>query len=221
MIQDSFKIMNKFLSLFALLLIFTVSVFAQNSKGIDTQNNKIREDNDATNKTTSRSNDVSRTFSFGKDKTVTRERLDNPFIMNSRRDILINSIVTVLKEKRMIVDESASRFNDGLIVSQPFTFAKGSIITKNELNRYANVPDTDQVWTRGRYTLTIDVQSIDGIRNKVFVTANVEGRSENGIFSEWSTLDSAGIVEDEFLVSLIDYVGGTKPEGILRPKNKN
>lgn len=194
---------------------------AQEKKGVDTQNKEIREQNDVTTKTTSRDNDVTRTFSFGKGKTVTRERLDNPFQLNSRRDILINSIISVLKEQRLIVDEAASKFDDGFIVSQPYTFAKGAIITKNELNRYAVIPDTDQIWTRGRYTLTIDVQSIDGIRNKVYVTANVEGRAENGIFSEWSTLQSSGIAEDEFLVKLIDYVGGTKPEGILKPKKNN
>lgn len=213
--------MKNLFSILAILLFTTASVFAQSTKGVDTQNKTIREDNDATNKTTRRSNDVSRTFSFGKGKTVTRDKLDNPFIMNSRRDILINSIQTVLKEMRMIVDDSASKFNDGLIVSQPKIFAKGSIITKNELSRYAYVPDTNQVWTRGRYSLTVDVQSIDGIRNKVFVTANVEGRSENGIFSEWSTLESTGIIEDEFLVKLIDYVGGSKPEGVLRTKKRD
>lgn len=206
-----------------LALIFSATAFAsaQTSKGVDTQTNKIREESNTTNKTTQRDNDVTRTFSFGKDKTVVRERLDNPFQMNARRDILINSIVSVLKDGRMIVDEAASKFDEGLIVSQPYTFAKGAIITKNELNRYAVVPASDQVWTRGRYTLTIDVQSIDGIRNNIYVTANVEGRSENGIFSEWSTLQSTGIAEDEFLVKLIDYMGGTKPEGILKPKKTN
>ncbi|MDQ3633984.1 MAG: hypothetical protein ACR2MD_13380 [Aridibacter sp.] len=205
----------------AVIIMLSAFAIAQEKKGVDTQNKEIREQNDVTTKTTSRDNDVTRTFSFGKGKTVTRERLDNPFQLNSRRDILINSIISVLKEQRLIVDEAASKFDDGFIVSQPYTFAKGAIITKNELNRYAVIPDTDQIWTRGRYTLTIDVQSIDGIRNKVYVTANVEGRAENGIFSEWSTLQSSGIAEDEFLVKLIDYVGGTKPEGILKPKKNN
>ncbi len=204
------------ISVFLLSVTFT---FAQKSKGIDTQNNKIRQENDTANKTTRRENDVSRTFSFGKGKTKTRDKLPNPYQINSRRNILVNNIVNVLKEKRMIVDESASKFNEGLVVSQPFIFSKGAIITKNELNRYAIVPNTDQIWTRGRYTLTIDVQSIDGIKNNVYVTAKVEGRSENGLFSEWSTLQSSGIIEDEFLVKLIDYVGGKTPEGILKTKN--
>ncbi|MGI8668603.1 MAG: hypothetical protein ACR2J3_02015 [Aridibacter sp.] len=205
----------------AILLMLSLFAAAQEKKGVDTQNKEIREQNDVTTKTTRRDHDVSRTFSFGKGKTVTREKLDNPFELNARRDILISSIVSVLKDSRLILDEAASRFDDGLIISQPFTFAKGAIITKNELNRYAVVPDSDQIFTRGRYTLTIDVRSIDGIKNNVFVTANVEGRAENGIFSEWSTLESSGIAEDEFLVKLIDYVGGKKPEGILKSKKNN
>lgn len=213
--------MKKIFISFTILLMVSAFAVAQEKKGVDTQNKEIREQNDVTTKTTRRDHDVSRTFSFGKGKTVTREKLDNPFILNARRDILISSIISVLKEKRLIIDEAASKPNDGLIVSQPYTFAKGAIITKNELSRYADIPETDQVWTRGRYTLTIDVQSIDGIRNKVYVSANVEGRSENGIFSEWSTLQSSGIAEDEFLVKLIDYVGGSKPDGILKPKKNN
>ena len=152
-------------------------------------------------------------------KTKTRERIANPYRLNGRRNILVNSIVNVLKEKRMIVDESASKFNEGLVVSQPFIFAKGAIITKNELSRYAIIPNSKQIWTRGRYTLTIDVQSIDGIQNNIYVNAKIEGRSENGLFSEWSTLQSSGNIEDEFLIKLIDYVGGKAPEGILKPKN--
>lgn len=211
--------MKKSITILVFFLLSSAVIFAQHSKGVDTQNNKIREENDVTNKTTSRENDVSRTFSFGKDKTKTRERLDNPFQINGRRDILVSSIISVLKEKRIIVDEAASKFNEGLVITQPYTFAKGAIITKNELNRYAIIPATDQIWTRGRYTLTLEVQPIDGIRNNVYVTANVEGRAENGIFSEWSTLQSSGIAEDEFLVKLIEYTGGTKPEGILKTKN--
>ena len=84
-----------------------------------------------------------------------------------------------------------------------FVFSKGVILTTNELNRYADVPGNEQVWTRGRYSLVIDVKSIDGIQNDVLVSAKVEGRSENGIFSEWSTLSSSGEAEEEFLSQLV------------------
>ena len=126
----------------------------------------------------------------------------------------------VLKERKIIVDESASRLSDGIIVTQPFVFAKGAIITRNELSRYA-ILSGDTPWTRGRYTLTIEVQSIDGIQNNVSVLAKVEGRAENGLISEWSTLQSTGVAEDEFLAKLVEMVTGTTPERILNTKPDN
>ena len=78
-------------------------------------------------------------------------------------------------------------------------------------------PETGQIWTRGRYTLTVDVHSLDGIRNRVSITAKIEGRSENGLFSEWSTLQSSGVAEDEFLALLVTAVGGNADDEGRRP----
>lgn len=193
---------NILLSIF-LICFISIPLFAQTQKGIDTQTKTIRQKSDVTDK----GNNVGRSWSFGKGKTKVRKKLPNPYPINARRDILVNSIINSLKENKVIIDESASKFKEGLIVTKPYTFSKGAIITKTELNRYAVIPATDQVWTRGRYTLTVEVQSIDGIRNNLSVTAKVEGRSENGIFSEWSTLQSSGTAEDEFLVTLIENLG--------------
>ena len=198
--------------LFVIFLASTVSA----QKGVDPQTQKIRREAEKTNK----GNDVSRSFDWGKDKTKTREMLANPYRMNSRRDVLVNMIIEVLKERKIIVDESASRLGDGIVVTQPFVFAKGAVITRNELARYA-VLSGDTPWTRGRYTLTIEVQSIDGIQNNVSVLAKVEGRAENGLVSEWSTLQSTGVAEDEFLVKLVEMVTGATPEGILNTKPDN
>lgn len=190
-------------------IVCAASAFSQTQqKGIDTQTQKIKED---ANKTT-RSNDVSRSWNFGKDKTKIRERLDNPIRLNARRDVLIENIIEVLKEQKIIVDEAASRLKDGIIVTQPFTFAKGSVITRTKLAQYAVLPNSDTAWTRGRFTLTIEVQSIDGIQNNVSVTAKVEGRSENGMISEWTTLQSSGEVEEEFLTKLVELQTGVSPD---------
>ncbi len=78
-----------------------------------------------------------RSISWGKDKTKVRERLANPYKMNSRRDVLVENVVDILKNNKLIVDESASRMKEGIVVTQPFIFAKGAVITRNELNRYA------------------------------------------------------------------------------------
>ena len=204
----------KYFFQFLLLIFLASTVSAQ--KGIDPQTQKIRDEANKTNK----GNDVSRSFDWGKDKTKTREMLPNPYKMNSRRDVLVNNVIEVLRERKIIVDESASRLGDGVIVTQPFVFAKGAVITRNELSRYA-VLSGDTAWTRGRFTLTIEVQSIDGIQNNVSVLAKVEGRAENGLISEWSTLQSTGVAEDEFLVKLVEMVTGTTPEGILDTKPDN
>lgn len=199
--------MRKILLSATLVAATAFSVAAQ--KGVDEQNKKIQEN---TNKTTQNTNNNGgqnggRTIDWG-GKSRSRERLDNPYRLASRRDQLVESVIDVLQEKKIIVDEASSRMKDGIIVTQPFVFAKGAVISKNELNRYAELPFSDSSWTRGRYTLTIEIQSIDGIQNNVSVTAKVEGRAENGLQSEWTTLQSKGVAEDEFLKKLVEAVTG-------------
>lgn len=208
----------KYFFQFLFVLLLASSVTAQ--KGVDNQTKKIREEGNKTTNANRGNESSNRSFDWGKGKTKTRGRLDNPYKMNSRRDILVNTIIEVLKEKKLIIDESASRINEGIIITQPFVFAKGAVITRNELSRYAILPG-ETAWTRGRYTLTIEVQSIDGIQNNVYVLAKVEGRSENGLISQWSTLESTGIAEDEFLIKLVELVTGTSPDGVLDTKPQN
>lgn len=206
--------MKKILFPIGLILLCSVASFAQ--KGVDDQNKKIQED--TTNKSTQNTgNNNSNTgsgnsWNWGAGKTKVRDRLDNPYRMNARRDVLIENVVDALQERKIIVDDSASRPKDGIIVTQPFIFAKGAVITRNELSRYAVLPASDTSWTRGRYTLTIEIQSIDGIQNNVSVTAKVEGRSENGLQSEWTTLQSSGAAEEEFLSKLVEIVTGVSPD---------
>lgn len=199
--------MKKILFAIAGLFISFSAAFAQQpQKGIDNQTQKIKED---TNKTTQQDKNVSRSWDFGRDKTKVRAPLANPYKLNSRRDVLVETITDVMESMKILVDDAASRPKDGIIVSQPYVFAKGAVITKSELVRYAILPFSDASWTRGRFTLTIEVQSIDGIQNNVSVTAKVEGRSENGFMSEWTTLQSSGEAEDEFMVKLVEAVTGT------------
>ena len=200
--------MKRFIYLIFTAAIFSSGAFAQ--KGIDTQTQKIKQEGNKTIQTNGSTVPGSgRSLSWGADKTKTRAPLANPYRLNARRDVLIANVIDILKEKKLIVNESASRLKDGMIVTDPFVFAKGAVITRNELNRYAVLPSSDTSWTRGRYTLTIEVLSIDGIQNNVSVTAKVEGRSENGLVPEWTTLQSSGAAEDEFLVKLVESVTGT------------
>jgi len=194
----------------AIILTFAVSGFGQTStqKGIDTQTQKIKEDAGKTTQTTTTNSGDGRSLDWGKGKTKVRQRLANPYKMNSRRDVLIETIRDVMESMKILIDDTVSRPTDGIIVSQPFVFAKGSVITRSELSRYAVLPYSDSSWTRGRFTLTVEVQSIDGIQNNVSVTAKVEGRSENGLMSEWTTLQSSGSAEEEFLIKLVESVTG-------------
>jgi len=203
--------MPRILFSIAFLVLVNTGVFAQVTpqvKGIDTQTQKIKDD---TNKATSRSTDATKSINWGKDKTPVRERLPNPYRLTSRRDVLIETIKNVLKDKQIIVDEASSRLNDGIIVTQPFQFAKGPVITQNELKRYGVIEFADNTWSKGRYMLTIEVQSIDGIQNTVSVNAKIEGLAGRGLGSEWTTVQSSGVAEEEFLLKLVEAVTGKSP----------
>ena len=193
--------------IFVLSALFAVNSYAQ--KGVDTQTKKIKSD---TNKTTSRENDASRSFDWGKGKTKVRDRLDNPYRFTARRDALVESVLQALREQNIVLDEAASRVKDGVLITQPYVFAKGPVTSSSELSRYALISTSDSAWTRGQYTLTIEVQPVDGVRNNVSVTAKVEGRAGNGLTSEWTTVQSSGLAEDEFLAKLVELITGNSPD---------
>ncbi len=186
-------------------VLFALDSVGAAQKGIDTQTQKIKE---TTNKTTSRESDATRSFDWGKGKTQVRERLANPYRLASRRDVLVETIKQVLRDNKFVVDEASSRFSDGIIVTQPFQFAKGPVLAQSELLRYAILQTSDTAWSRARYTLVIEVQSIDGVQNNVTVNAKVEGRSGTGLGSEWTTLQSSGLAEDEILKLIVEAVTG-------------
>jgi hypothetical protein len=192
------------------VFIFAAAAFGQ--KGVDPQTQEIRREIEKTNTGNNTGAPPARSFDWGKGKTKERQALPNPYRMNSRRDVLLSSIREVLKERKILIDEAASRPADGILVTQPFVFAKGAVISQNEISRYALLDTSGSIWTRGQYTLTIEVQSIDGVQNNVSVTAKVEGRSGNGLGSEWTTLQSSGVAEDEFLAKLVETVTGISPD---------
>lgn len=188
-----------------ILFCLTVASVAYAQKGIDTQTQKIKDEG---NKTTSRPTDVSRSFDWGKGKTPVRERLANPYKLNARRDVLLENIREALKEKKLVIDEQSSRPADGIIITQPFVFGKGPVISQSELRRYGILEFEDTAWSRAQYSLTIEVQSIDGIQNNVSVIAKVEGRAGNGMTTEWVPVRSSGLAEEEFLTKLVTAVTG-------------
>jgi hypothetical protein len=186
-------------------------VVAGQGKGIDSQTQKINQDS---NKTTSRPNDASRSIDFGKGKTKAREHIANPYRFSAPRDRLINAVLAVLKDQKIVVDETACRMSEGFICTQPYVFSRGAVITTNELNRYSVVPGTESSWSGGRYTLSIEIQPIDGVQSSVSVTARVEGKAKNGMLTEWTSLPSSGEAEEEFLTKLVALVTGKSVDGV-------
>ena len=208
----------KYATYFAIALLIGItgtSAFGQ-GKGVDSQNQKI---SDTSSKGAAGKNGAKQDtgtsgsgINFGKDKTPSTVLLPNPYRLTARRDVLIKTITDLMRDRKLIVDDAASKPGEGIIVSQPYTFIKGAVVTQSELSRYANVENADaRGWTRGRYTLTVEVQPIDGGASNVSVNAKIEGRTDGPTGAEWITLQSTGVAEQDFLGALIETVTGSTP----------
>lgn len=203
--------------LFALLVIVvtTASAFGQ-GKGVDPQNQRNTDNSSnraAGNNGTKQ--DVGTTGSginFGKEKAAPIIALPNPYRLTARRDAIIKAVAEVMRDRKLIIDDATSKPDEGIIVSQPYTFIKGAVVTQSELYRYANIDNSNaRSWTRGRYTITVEVQPIDGTSANVSVNAKIEGRTDGATGAEWTTLQSTGYAEQDFLSALIENMTGSTP----------
>jgi hypothetical protein len=192
------------------------AVFAQ-GKGVDKNNERVRDtggSRTAGSNGTKTDTGTGRGFDWGRDKSPETPRLDNPYRFTARRDAILTAVQELMRDRRLVVDDAASKLADGIIVSQPFTFIKGAVVSQGELSRYADLPTSNaRGWTRGRYTLTVEVQPIDGTSSNVSVNAKVEGRTDGATGAEWLTLRSSGLAEDEFMSCLISQITGSVPPG--------
>ena len=204
-------------SFLALLIAIVAATSALGQgKGVDKQNQRITDTSSGRAPASNGSKqDVGTTGSginFGKDKTKAVVWLPNPYRLTARRDALLKAVADVMRDRKLIVDDAASRPDEGIIVSQPYTFIKGAVVTQSELNRYARVENSDaRGWTRGRFTITVEAQPIDGVSSNVSVNAKIEGRTDGPSGAEWITLQSTGVAEQEFLAALIESVTGSSP----------
>jgi hypothetical protein len=200
-----------------LVLAVACSVCAAQEKGVDQQNDRIR---DSSNNRQPAINGgkvdtgVGRGMDFGKGRTQTPPPIPNPYRFQVPNDVLTKAVQELMRDRKLILDDTVSKPDTGLLVSQPYTFTRGSVVTTSELNRLAEVPRADQGnWTRGRYTIVVEVQPIDSSNSNVSVNARVEGRSDNVLGAEWLSLRSTGTAEQEFLLALIEKVTGGPPPG--------
>ena len=204
----------KYFLVLIILLIGSVVAFGQ-GKGVDTQSQRITDNSSnkaPANNGTKQNVQTGPGINFGKDKTPERQMLPNPYRLTARRDVIIKAVADVMRDRKLILDEASSKPSDGILVAQPYTFIKGSVVTGPQLNRYASVVTTEnRNWTRGRYTITVEVQAIDGVTANVSVNAKIEGRTDGATGGEWISLPSSGEAEQEFLDALIQNVTGGSP----------
>ena len=200
-----------------MLVACSVPAFAQAAKGVDKQNERVRDSGtDRTPVNNGSKTDVGtgRGIDFGRGRTPEAPPLPNPYRLTGRRDVIVTAVQDLMRDRKLVVDENASRISEGIIVSQPFTFTKAAVVAEADLSRYADVPTASaRAWTRGRYTLTVEIQPIDGIAANVSVNAKVEGRTDGVTGAEWTTLRSTGLAEEQFLEGLIAAVTGSAPPG--------
>jgi len=201
----------------AILIACSLPAFAQAAKGVDKQNERVRDSgSERTPANNGNKTDVGagRGFDFGKDRTPATIPLANPYRLTGRRDVIINAVQELMRDRKLVLDEAASKLSEGIIVSQPYTFTKGVVVSQGEISRYADPPvSAARAWTRGRYTLIVEIQPIDGTSANVSVNAKVEGRTDGPTGAEWTTLRSTGLAEDQFLEGLVTAVTGAAPPG--------
>ncbi|MCM3903697.1 MAG: hypothetical protein ND866_18505 [Pyrinomonadaceae bacterium] len=203
-----------------LLLALSISVGFAQGKGVDKSSERVRDTGSSApaNNGSKTDTGAGRGMDFGKGRTPEVPPIPNPYRMTARRDVILKAIEDVMRNQKLIVDETTSKPSEGIVVSQPYTFIKGAVVSESELNRYAEVPvSDDRGWTRGRYTLNVEVQPIDGTSANVAVNAKIEGRTDGATGAEWITLPSRGIAEEEFLSALVTAITGAPPPGRTLP----
>ncbi len=199
------------------LLFISCAVCAAQEKGVDQQNDRIRDSSNNRQPAVNGSKTdtgVGRGMDFGKGKTPHLPPVDNPYRFKVPNDVITKAVQELLQERKMILDETVSKVEQGLLISQPYTFTKGNVVSSSELSRLSEVPQTDlRNWNRGRYTIIVEVQPVDSATTNVVVNARVEGRSDGVLGAEWISLRSNGTAEEEFLIALVTKVTGGPPPG--------
>ena len=209
--------MSRIIGVLLLTILSTIVGLGQAGKGVDKNSERVRDtgsERTAASNGTKTDTGSGRGMDFGKGRTPAPPPLPNPYRFTARRDVLIKAVQDVMRDRNLVVDEAASRPSEGIVVTQPFTFIKGAVVSQSELSRYADITvSTTRGWTRGRYTITVEVQPIDGTSANVSANAKIEGRTDGATGAEWVTLPSVGLVEEEFLAALITSVTGAPPPG--------
>src|ERR1041384_6189158 len=107
-----------------ILIACSLPAFAQAAKGVDKKRERVRDgvrDRPPANNGNKTDVGTGRGMDFGKGRTPETPPLPNPYRLTGRRDVIINAIQDLMRDRKLVVDEAASRLSDGIIVSPPFT----------------------------------------------------------------------------------------------------
>ena len=207
--------MKRLAGLVLLFIVGAVSVWSQ-GKGVDKTSERVRDSSTSSGNAPKTNTGAGPGFDFGSGRTPKVVALPNPYRLTARRDVILKAVADVMRDRKLIMDEAASKLEDGIVVSQPYTFIKGAVVAQTELNRYADLTSSaGRGWTRGRYTLTVEVQPIDGSSANVSVNAKMEARTDGATGAEGLTVPSLGTAEEEFLTALVTNITGAPPPGRL------
>lgn len=209
--------MKRFIVILFVLIFASAGAALAQEKGVDTQNQGIRDTGNSRAPVSNGSKQdvgTGRGIDFGKGRTQPPPPIPNPYRFAVRRDAILQAAEDLMRDRKLVLDTAASKPDEGILISQPYTFTKGAVVAISELGRYAEITDSiSRGWTRGRYTLIVEVQPIDGNNTNVSVNVKIEGRTDGASGPEWVTLKSTGIAEEEFLSALIENITGAPPPG--------
>ena len=95
-----------------LLILITCSLpaFAQAAKGVDKQNERVRDsgsERTPANNGNKTDTGAGRGMDFGKGRTPETPPLPNPYRLSGRRDVMINAVQELMRDRKLVVDESA------------------------------------------------------------------------------------------------------------------
>src|SRR3712207_4245023 len=122
-------------------LIAAVSAQAQ-GKGVAQQNDRIKDSGNNRAPAINGSKQdtgTGRGIDFGKGRTAVPPPVANPYRFSLPNDVLMKAVVELMAERKLTLDEAVSKLEEGLLISQPYTFTKGAVVTQSELNRLAEV----------------------------------------------------------------------------------
>lgn len=134
--------------------------------------------------------------------------LENPQTFGKSREEMMDLIKQTLKDMEIPLDEKRTTEQTGMLYTKPVIFTKGGPSGEN-LEFVSRRPGGQlRNWTRGRYTLQIEVAPVDPQRIKLFVFAQIEGEyQDDALGAKWVACPSRGVIESNTLQAFKDRMG--------------